>query len=206
MDVIGDVGKTIPSNPPKTEKDLANWIVELFEYFGIQSAKVLGWSFGGFVAANFAIHEPERVEKLGLLAPYMTFVKGGVGFLLGFLPLLIPSKFTVRIFEKALCYKTNFNCIQHSHILYERFRSAKMIMKVPPRVFTNEELQKLVMPVLLLIGEQEFLYNSRRAIERARKILYNCDAKLIKECNHAVVSDQPEYVRTRILDFFNSQI
>ncbi len=59
------------------------------------------------------------------------------------------------------------------------------------------------MPVLLLIGEQEFLYNSRRAVETARKILHNCDAELIKECNHAVVSDQLELVYTRILGFFN---
>jgi pimeloyl-ACP methyl ester carboxylesterase len=201
VDVIGDVGKTIPSNPPKTERELANWVVEIYQKFEIQCASVLGWSFGGFVAANFAIQEPVKVEKLGLLAPYMTFVKGGIGFLLGFLPLLLPSKFTVRIFEKALCYKNDFNCDQHSRILYERFRSAKMIMKVPPRVFTDEELQKLVMPVLLLIGEQEFLYNSKRAIERARNVLNNCDAELIKECNHAVVSDQPEFVATRLKGF-----
>jgi pimeloyl-ACP methyl ester carboxylesterase len=205
VDVIGDVGKTIPSNPPASEEDLANWVVEIYEYFKIKSAKILGWSFGGFVAANFSIQEPERVEKLVLLAPYMTFVKGGPGFLLGFLPLLFPARFIVRIFEKALCYKSDFGYIHHSRILYERFRSGKMIMKVPPRVFTDDDLQRLDMPVLLLIGEQEFLYNSRRAIERARKLLMNCDTELVKECNHAVVSDQTLLVSARILDFFNNE-
>jgi pimeloyl-ACP methyl ester carboxylesterase len=205
VDVIGDVGKTIPSNPPLSEKDLANWVVEIYEFFKIKSAKVLGWSFGGFVATNFTIHEPERVEKLGLLAPYMTFVKGGPGFLLGFLPLLFPARFVVRIFEKALCYKSDFGYTPHSQILYERFRSGKMKMKVPPRVFSDDELQRLDMPVLLLIGEQEFLYNSRRAIERAREILSNCDAELVKKCNHAVVSDQTSLVSARILDFFNKE-
>jgi pimeloyl-ACP methyl ester carboxylesterase len=205
VDVIGDVGKTIPSNPPATEKDLAIWVVEIYKYFRIKRAKLLGWSFGGFVATNFTIHEPERVEKLALLAPYMTFVKGGPGFLLGFLPLLFPARFIVRIFEKALCYKSDFGNVHHSQILYERFRSGKMIMKVPPRVFTDDELQKIDMPVLLLIGEQEFLYNSIRAIDRARKQLIDCDAELVKECNHAVVSDQTLITSNRILDFLDNE-
>lgn len=99
VDVIGDVGKTVPSNPPKTERDLANWMVEVYDGFGIEKASVLAWSFGGFVATNFAINEPARVIKLGLLAPFATFVKNGIGFLFGFIPFLIPTRTTSRLFE-----------------------------------------------------------------------------------------------------------
>jgi len=203
VDVIGDVGKTIPTNPPPTERDLASWVVEIYDYLGIESAEILAWSFGGFVATNFAILEPARVEKLLLLAPYMTFVKGGIGFLLGFLPLLIPAKPAVRFFEKALCYKPDFGFAQHSNILYERFRSANMKMKVPPRVFTDEESQRLIMPVLLLIGEQEFLYNAKRATDRAKQILPNGNVEMIEKCNHAVVSDQTKLVTSKLLTFLN---
>ena len=201
VDVIGDVGRTVPSNPPTTERDFANWLVEVFEGLGINKASVLAWSFGGFVATNFAIHEPNRVIKLGLLSPFATFVKGGIGFLLGFIPFLIPTRTTARFFEKKLCYKSNFVFKEHSDILYERFRSAKVLFKVPPRVFTDEELQRLSMPILLLIGEQEFLYNSNAAIERAKQILPKGDVKLIANCNHAIVSDQTDQVSTRVIDF-----
>ena len=201
VDVIGDVGRTVPSNPPKTERDFANWLVEVYEGLGITKASVLAWSFGGFVATNFAIHEPDRVIKLGLLAPFATFVKGGIGFLLGFIPFLIPTRATARFFEKKLCYKSNFVFKEHSDILYERFKSAKVIFKVPPRVFTDEELGKLNMPILLLIGEQEFLYNSRAAVERAKQILPNGDIELLPNCNHAIVSDQTDQVSKRIIDF-----
>jgi pimeloyl-ACP methyl ester carboxylesterase len=201
VDVMGDVGRTIPSDPPTTERDFADWLVEVFEGLGIDRARVLAWSFGGFVGTNFAIHEADRIIKLVLLAPFATFVKGGIGFLFGFIPFLIPTRATARFFEKKLCYRADFGLREHSEILYERFRSAKVIFKVPPRVFNDEELHRLSMPVLLLIGEQEFLYDSRAAIERARQTLANVDAELIGNCNHAIVSDQTERVTRRVIEF-----
>jgi pimeloyl-ACP methyl ester carboxylesterase len=203
VDVMGDVGRTVPSNPPRTERDLANWLVEVYEGLGLKEAYLLAWSFGGFVATNFTILEPQRVPKLGLLAPFATFVKGGAGFLLGFLPFLIPTRTFTRIFEKALCYKSSFGFKEHSEILFERFRSAKVMFKVPPRVFTDQELHQLSMPTLLLIGKQEFLYNAKSAVERAKQVLPNAKAELLANCNHAVVSDQTEIVRDKVLKFLN---
>ena len=92
----------------------------------------------------------------------------------------------------------------YSDILYERFKSAKVMFKVPPRVFTDAELQKLNMPTLLLIGEQEFLYNSKSAIERARRVLPNGDVELIPNCSHAIVSDQTEKISIRVNEFLNT--
>jgi pimeloyl-ACP methyl ester carboxylesterase len=138
------------------------------------------------------------------LAPFATFVKAGLGFLLGFIPFLIPTRTTSRFFERKLCYRSDFGFKEHSEILYERFRSAKVMFKVRPRVFTDEELQKLDMPTLLLIGEQESLYNSRAAVERARRVLPNGDVELIPNCNHAIVSDQTERVRSRVIGFLNN--
>jgi hypothetical protein len=74
---------------------------------------------------------------------------------------------------------------------------------VPPRVFTDEELQRLSMPILLLIGEQEFLYNSNAAIERAKQLLPKGDVELIANCNYAIVSDQTDHLSTRVIDFLN---
>jgi pimeloyl-ACP methyl ester carboxylesterase len=204
VDVIGDVGRTVPNHPPQTEQDLAHWLVEVYEGLGLEKASLLAWSFGGFVGTNFALHEPDRVSKLGLLAPFATFVKGGAGFLLGFLPFLIPTRPAVRIFERALCHKPSFGVKEHSEILYERFRSAKLVIKVPPRVFTDEELRQLKMPTLLLIGEQEFLYNAKAAVDRAIRILSNAKAELIAKCNHAIVSDQTELVTARLLEFLDT--
>ena len=75
------------------------------------------------------------------------------------------------------------------------------MIKVPPRVFTDEELGQLKMPALVLVGRQEFLYNARAAVDRAKRVLPNGKAELLPECNHAIVSDQTESVRGRLLEF-----
>lgn len=201
VDVMGDIGRTVPTNPPETYPEFAQWLVEVYRELGIERAHVLGWSFGGFVATNFAVHEPQRVEKLALLAPYLTFVKPGPGFLLGFLPFVFPSRATTRVFERAMCFKHSFGHTEHSELLYQRYKNGRLVLKVGPRTFTDEELQRLTMPTLLLVGDRELLYNAKAAVERARRVLPNGEAELIADCNHAVVSDQTAWVSARVLDF-----
>jgi hypothetical protein len=57
------------------------------------------------------------------------------------------------------------------------------------------------MPTLLLIGEQEFLYNAKAATERAARILPQGDVELLTNCNHAIVSDRTGLVSARVMDF-----
>ena len=49
--------------------DLALYHDELFDALGLESAAVVGHSFGGMVAAELAAHVPARVTKLVLAAP-----------------------------------------------------------------------------------------------------------------------------------------
>jgi pimeloyl-ACP methyl ester carboxylesterase len=49
--------------------DLALYTEELIEKLGLHSVPVIGHSFGGMVAAEFAAHYPTRVSKLVLAAP-----------------------------------------------------------------------------------------------------------------------------------------
>lgn len=49
--------------------DLALYHDELFDALGLETAAVVGHSFGGMVAAELAAHVPSRVSKLVLAAP-----------------------------------------------------------------------------------------------------------------------------------------
>ena len=42
VDVIGDVGRTVPSNPPRTYEDLGRWLSETLDALGVMKASVLG--------------------------------------------------------------------------------------------------------------------------------------------------------------------
>lgn len=205
VDVMGDVGRTVPTNPPTSEAQAADWLAQVFDALDLGGAAVQAWSFGGGMATNFAMRHPERVERLALLAPFKPFVKQGAGFLFGFIPFLVPTRRAAKLFEQRMCFRKDFGHREHSELLYLRYRCSRFMLKVvPPRTFTDLEFKLLTMPVLLLVGEQEYLYDGPASVQRANRVLPNGKAELLPRCNHAIVSDQTEIVRDRLLDFLDT--
>lgn len=201
VDVIGDVGLTVPSNPPRSGAEFAAWLADTLDALGIGTTRLLGWSFGGFVAANFTVEMPARVERLALLAPFATFVRPGPGFLAGFLPLIVPTRRMSRWFERRLCHAGSFGPAEYSELLYQRFRNGRVMFRTGPKVFSDEELRLLTMPTLLLVGDEEYLFDGRAAVDRAGRLLPDIRAELLPRCNHAVVSDRTDEVRRQLLPF-----
>jgi pimeloyl-ACP methyl ester carboxylesterase len=60
------LGRSIPLAGPYTVADLAADAAGLLEIAGWDTCRVLGVSFGGMVAQEFAVTNPERVERLAL--------------------------------------------------------------------------------------------------------------------------------------------
>jgi pimeloyl-ACP methyl ester carboxylesterase len=62
------VGKSDKPGEPYTINEMADDIVGLMDYLGIDKAHILGVSMGGMIAQEFAINHPERVRKLILVS------------------------------------------------------------------------------------------------------------------------------------------
>lgn len=207
VDVMGDVGRTVPEHPPSTEAEAADWLVQVLDALDLRRPALVAWSFGGGMATGFAMHHPDRVERLALLAPFKPFVKQGTGFLFGFTPFLIRSRAGARRFEQKMCFRGDFGHAEHSELLYLRYRCARFMLKVvPPRTFTDLEFRLLTMPTLLLVGEQEYLYDGLAAVRRANDVLPNGRGELLADCNHAIVSDQTALVSERLVEFLGEAV
>lgn len=61
------LGKTSVPNGPYTMADYAQDAAELLDHVGWQTTNVIGLSFGGMVAQEFAVTYPERVDRLVLM-------------------------------------------------------------------------------------------------------------------------------------------
>jgi pimeloyl-ACP methyl ester carboxylesterase len=68
-------------------------------------------------------------------------------------------------------------------------------------VFDNQEFKKLEMPILLLIGESEILYESKSAVERAWQLIPHIEADIVPNAGHMLTTDQPEEVTRRVMSF-----
>jgi pimeloyl-ACP methyl ester carboxylesterase len=69
VDIIGQPGKSELRHPLSSSKDCAQWLLDMFCALGIAQASLIGLSLGGWLALNFALAAPDRIEHLVLLSP-----------------------------------------------------------------------------------------------------------------------------------------
>ncbi|MET7770280.1 alpha/beta fold hydrolase [Nocardia sp. NPDC005366] len=56
LDALGDAGLSVQTRPIENSTDQAAWIEETLAGLGVDKAHIVGHSFGGWLAANFAVH------------------------------------------------------------------------------------------------------------------------------------------------------
>ena len=61
-------GRSSSPDKPYTIAGMADDLAALMDHLGIEKAHILGWSMGGYIAQEFALKYPARVNKLILLA------------------------------------------------------------------------------------------------------------------------------------------
>ena len=80
-------------------------------------------------------------------------------------------------------------------------RSFKFKSLVNPTVLTDEELQRLQMPVLYVVGEHERIYSPQEALERLHTVAPHIKTELIPGAGHDLTILQADLVNRKILEF-----
>lgn len=69
LDMMGQPSKSIPDQLIGTRAEMAEWLSGSLDALEIRQTDLIGYSYGGFAALNYAIDAPERLKKLILLSP-----------------------------------------------------------------------------------------------------------------------------------------
>jgi pimeloyl-ACP methyl ester carboxylesterase len=202
VDTIGDMGKSRPTRLPGNRDDYAAWLLDVLDQLEIQRANLVGLSYGGFLALNFSLAHPARVEHLVLLAPGIpNFGPPTLRWASCGLPMLaMPSAFTVRRFIRGASTRGYSSTDPVHRQMIVGMTSLKHVSFMRP-VFTDEELGQLRLPTLLLLGDHEVMYSPEQALARAGRLIPGLEGQIIANAGHMLNSDQPEIVDRLILDF-----
>jgi pimeloyl-ACP methyl ester carboxylesterase len=74
LDVIGDAGhSTVGRTAIETPADMAVWLDTVLEGLGLNSAEICGHSYGAWIALDYALGHPTRIDRVTLLDPTMCF-------------------------------------------------------------------------------------------------------------------------------------
>ena len=210
IDVMTQPGKSIPDpdEPLRDTADFMAWLHETLNGLNLDHISLVGMSYGGWLALNFALTAPESVRKLVLLSPGACFLPIVRQFFLrGMLTFLIPTRLTVNSFMGWMGIKNSpgdsvSQCLLDLFYLgAKHFRSSPEAGSIIPSVFSDEELRALQVPMLLLIGENEVIYDPAEALARARRLIPNFEGELVPQSNHNMCGSHYRIVDARVLDF-----
>jgi pimeloyl-ACP methyl ester carboxylesterase len=73
LDALGDAGLSVQNRAISDAADQADWLDQALAQLPVRNVHLLGHSFGGWLAANYAVRHPERVQTLSLLDPVFVF-------------------------------------------------------------------------------------------------------------------------------------
>jgi pimeloyl-ACP methyl ester carboxylesterase len=168
VDIIGEPGRSASARPDWDGNAYAEWLEDVLGGLGARQASILGISQGGWIALKFATVHPEHVTKLVLLAT-AGVTPARLSFLLRAIPLTLLGRRGAEASNRIVFGR------QPIHPAAVAFMNAIMT-NFKPRIgnlplFSDADLRKLTMPVLLVAGEQDALYASRKMAERLKALL-----------------------------------
>jgi len=204
VDTIGDMGKSKPIRPAKNREDYTGWLNDVFDQLKIEKADLVGYSYGGFLATNFAIAHPERLNHMVMLAPGIPNIGSPTLRWIHYgMPMISrPSRFTIKRFIHGASTK-GYSAEDPVHEqMIVGMTNMRHVSFIRP-TFTDEDLKKIATPTLLLIGDHEIMYEPRKALERAKELIPNLRVELVTCAGHMLNSDQPAIVNRHILNFLH---
>ena len=207
VDTIGGVGRSVVVHPLNGRADLAGWLNEVLDGLRITQTHIVGHSYGGWLALNFALSASERINRLILLAPVGLQPFVSQFWLRGIRAMLFPRRSLITSFMKWMTVKgfvVNELFVEQFVLGVKNFRSRPQI-RVLPTVFTDDELRQIKAHTLLLIGGKEVIYDPEVAVNRAKQLIQSIEAEVVPNASHGLPMEQPELVNERILEFLNQE-
>lgn len=206
VDNIYDFGLSVYTKEMKKSKDFTDWLNELFDGLKlIDNINLMGMSYGGWIASQYALKSPERLNKLVLLAPAATVLPISKKFMIRGFMAMIPHPY----FSKKLIYSVFEDSMKKDRKIGEKAAEEMLetskffkFKRMPnPTVLDDNELEKLKIPTLFLVGENEKIYSAKKAIKRLNTINSQIKTELIPAAGHDMLLAQTEMMNRKILEF-----
>ena len=209
VDQIGEIGKSICTRPIRSFEDLLIWMDELFDGLGLGvGINLAGLSYGGALAAQYAVHFPQRLNKLVLLAPGNTILRIKAWTLLRLLMAAAARRTClpplVRWMFADMVRKDPEWAGETTEMLSTTMGSGQRRNLPFPPVLTDREWGSLKVPVLFLVGEHEVIYSAKKAVSRLKRVAPWATAAILPGAGHDLTFVQAAEVDRRILDFLKS--
>jgi pimeloyl-ACP methyl ester carboxylesterase len=185
-----------------TVDDLVYHYLDLLDGLGLAQVDVVGVSFGGWVAAELAMHSPERVRRLVLGA--------AVGLRIPEAPiadlfLMNPPQLMRALFHDEALVTAALSAEPTTDQILATYRDLGALARFGWHPFLNDpklerRLHRITAPTLVLAAGEDRLVPRAHAQRYAERIP---DARLVvvDDCGHALHGERPAEVTAAVVSF-----
>ncbi len=204
VDLLGEAGMSVQDKPITGPDDEAAWLDEVLAGLGLEHAHLMGVSIGGWTAVNYAVRRPGRAASLVLLDPVITFapipMKTALVSAAMFLP--VPEPLQRRVFSWIGGGADVDDSVPEAALISAAANDF-VIRKAMPKMFTDEQLRSLDVPVLALIAGRSVMHDAARATARARNLLSSGHVELWPDASHAINGEYPAEIAKTAATFWD---
>jgi len=173
VDLIGDAGdSTAGSRAIATPDDMVAWLDSVLDGLGLATAQLAGHSYGAWIAHEYTLRRPDRVDKLipGYLLRAMPFILK---------PTAGKRRWLIRWETRKV--ELDPDWLAMTAAAAEVFAGAPT---VPTKIPGKAVLAQLKTPTLVILAEKSRVHPARRVAGRAAKQLPAGDVQMILGASH----------------------
>lgn len=202
LDAIGDAGMSVQTKAIETNADQAKYLEQTFDYLKVAKLNLVGHSFGGYNAANYATRYPKRVASLSLIEP--VFVLDGVQPML-MLKLIIATlpgapKSWMDSATADISGETSYDSSDPIQRMIKEGGDYYKSSLPSPEMISSEQASNWSMPVYVAMAQNSTkLHDSVKIAQLAQQNIKSSEVKIWQDATHSLPMEYPKDISAAIL-------
>lgn len=183
-DLIGDAGRSVLSGVPiRHVSTQIDWLDTLRESLGLYRFSLVGHSYGGWLALNYALNSPTQVSALSLVDPTDSFVGLTWSYRLRAAPVLLWP--TARRMRRLLQWEAGDLTLDPDWLdLASAGADLPRPKLVLPRRPSRQQLRRLTVPTQVLVAGKSQAHDPWRLVAAVRRSMPNAEVVVLDEASH----------------------
>jgi pimeloyl-ACP methyl ester carboxylesterase len=202
LDALGDAGLSVQVRPIRDAADQTDWLDQVLAQLPVRSVHLVGHSFGGWLAATYAVRHPERVQTVTLLDP--VFVLQGLRWQVYLISLPASLPFLPRSWRTRMLGTIGGGPVDPADPVARMISEATehFAVKLPlPKRLTGTQLRGMHMPVYVALAGRSIMHDGAHAADIARAEIPDPTIELWPDATHSLPMEQSAQVDRTILAF-----
>lgn len=205
LDVIGQSPLSAETRPEVDGPAYGEWLRACLDSLELPRVRLLGVSWGGFIALRLAALAPERIERLSLIVPAgLVQNNSPEAFLKVGLPMLLYTAFpSPKRLERAVAQLFTTPDSEWRDYLGEALRGVKLDFRAP-RPLRDGALSGFAAPVQVIAADGDLSFPGVALLTRAKAVFPNLTAtELLTQTRHtpAFTPEARQHLTETILAF-----